>query len=148
VCHPIDLPEGYHAVPRGQAWQLNLCWEECCPRGAAWSGGARPTGYHTDLSVQDRSLGPSSRRRTSSSIEKPREAARTFLLVNPAASLRWRRRRSAGRTSWPISRIQTVVPASKPGRVIRDPLSVLFLGFLTSGAATRRRLRWCPRGAA
>ena len=21
VWHPIDLPDGYHAVPRGQAWQ-------------------------------------------------------------------------------------------------------------------------------
>jgi hypothetical protein len=21
VCHPINLPEGYHTVPRGQAWE-------------------------------------------------------------------------------------------------------------------------------
>ena len=149
VCHPIGLPAGYHAVPRGQAWEaLPVDGRNVAPRGAAWSGGARPTGYHADPSVQDRTLGPSSGRRTSRSIEQPGEIARTFLLVNPAASLRWRRRRSVGRTSWPVSRILCT------GRLAASRPAVIHLGLPSPagssglpagiGRATLDRLRSAP----
>jgi hypothetical protein len=54
VGHPADLPEGYHALPRGQAWHARpVADSKCCPRGTAWSGYARSTGCPTGLSVQD-----------------------------------------------------------------------------------------------
>lgn len=44
---PIDLPKGYHPVPRGQAWQDRpAVGRRCCPRGTGWSGGARSMGRH------------------------------------------------------------------------------------------------------
>jgi hypothetical protein len=134
--------------PGGKPGSSACSWEECCPRGTAWSGSARPTGYHTDPSVQDRTLGPSSGRQTSRSREKPGEVARTFLLVNSAASLRWRRWRSAGRTSWPVSRIQTpprpiivhvVTSAARaPTASLRDGCATLAPAITTSKAARTR----------
>jgi hypothetical protein len=54
VGHPVDLPKGYHAVPRGQAWRTRPVTDSgCCPRGTAWSGCARSTGYPTMTSAQD-----------------------------------------------------------------------------------------------
>ncbi len=45
VRHPIDLPEGYHTESRGQSFASSGggCVEGC-PRAAARSGVARPTG--------------------------------------------------------------------------------------------------------
>jgi hypothetical protein len=54
VWHPVSLPEGYHALPRGQAWHTRpTVRRRCCPRDSAWSGCARLTGCHTTPSVQD-----------------------------------------------------------------------------------------------
>jgi hypothetical protein len=73
-------------------------------------GRAAPDRRDATQSQRARSIsGPSPGRRTSRSIEKPEEVARAFLLVNSAALLRWRRWRSARRTSWPVSRILLVV---------------------------------------
>jgi hypothetical protein len=107
VWHPVSLPEGHHALPRGQAWRTRpTVGRGCCPWGSAWSGCARLTGCHTTPGVQDQPLGPSLGRETSGSSEKPGEVARAFLLVSSAASPRWGRWRRVGRASWPVSRNQ------------------------------------------
>jgi hypothetical protein len=33
VCHPVDLPEGYHAVPGGKPGKLSLWLEGMLPPG-------------------------------------------------------------------------------------------------------------------
>jgi hypothetical protein len=79
-------------------------------------------------------LGPSLGRRTSRSIEKPGEAPRAFLLANPTASAYWRRWRSAGRTSWPVSRIL-------PARITCLGRWLLHTGFTCSFSVGQR---WQP----
>jgi len=45
-CHPADLPKGYQAAQRGQAWHTQPAVRPIgCPRRAAWSGDARSTGW-------------------------------------------------------------------------------------------------------
>ena len=59
VWHPADLPEGYHAAPRGHAWQARPAVSgdgaPGAPRGRA---NARSTGCHTAPSVQDHPWSP------------------------------------------------------------------------------------------
>jgi hypothetical protein len=95
------------ASPRGgaQGWTPYLA-----PHPSGWHEGPAPRGDHrrartTRVNQQDRHLGRHwavGRRGTLRSLEKQRERSP---LVNPNASTRWGRWRSAGRTSWPISRI-------------------------------------------
>jgi hypothetical protein len=55
VWHPPGLPPGLpHASPGAELCDLRAGPVEGCPRAAAWSGSARPTGCHTATSVQDR----------------------------------------------------------------------------------------------
>jgi hypothetical protein len=89
---PRGLPRGAPGASLGSS----ACgWKECCPRDTAWSGGARPTGHHTDPSVQDRTHGPSSGRRTSRSIEKTWRSSANVPPVRPLT------RRRAQSSSWP-----------------------------------------------
>jgi hypothetical protein len=100
VWRPFDLPQGLpHASPGAEPNNARGGSIEGCPRAVARSGSARPTGRHTTADAQDRQ----SNRRWA--VERG-EVLKAFLQVNPAASVRWCRWQSVGRTSWPISRIQ------------------------------------------
>ena len=100
VWHPADLPRAITLCPRGGRW-----FGRNVAPGLHVVGLRQAVGIPHGPQRARSTLGPSSGHRTSRSIEKPGQVARAFLLVNPAASPRWSRRRSAGRTSWPISRI-------------------------------------------
>lgn len=105
---PQGLPRG---APRTSLGGLAGGGEGWLPPGHRVVGLRQIDGMPHRSSVQDRFLGPSPGRRTSRSSEKPGELARAFHRSSPLhhpSSARWR---SAARTSWPISRIQS-------GRVI------------------------------
>jgi hypothetical protein len=74
VWHPVNLSEGYHALPREQAWEtLPTVGRGCCPRGSAWSGCARLTGCHTTPSRQDQPLGSSLGRERRKTVRNPKK---------------------------------------------------------------------------
>ena len=48
MCHPDDLPEGYHTAARGQSvTRPGGGGVEGCPRAPVRSGCARSTGWHS-----------------------------------------------------------------------------------------------------
>ena len=94
---PGGLP---HASPGAEPDDAHTSSVEGCPRAAAWSGCARSTGCHPASTRFKIDYRPSSGRPTLRRIEKPGEVAKTFLVVNSAASVPWCRWRCVGRTSW------------------------------------------------
>jgi hypothetical protein len=106
VWHPVSLPEGYHALPRGQAWQNSADGREgMLPPGQRVVRLRQADGMPHNTQRARSTLGLSLGRETSGSSEKPGEVARAVLLLKPTdppVGAWWR---YAERTSWPISRI-------------------------------------------
>jgi hypothetical protein len=150
---PGGLP---HASPGTEPDDAHTRSVEGCPRAAVWSGCARSTGCHTTPACKINLwavTGPSDVEK----YEKPGEVARAFLVINPAASPHQRRRQGVGRTSWPVSRIQTpprpvivhvVTSAARaPAASLRDGCATLAPAITTSKAA-RTRGRGGPQSRA